>query len=161
MKAAHDVYSETNPAFCATVLAAFIDAYADSVGHGPDLPLAYLALPIALSSDLGPTFDGTNKKTGLPTWLQRRPEIQVGLADRINDTLGIVTEAIRFGAFTKVVVVAPEGHLWMGAVKVKASAMKALGEGPTQAIRRAERLGHWFADAGSTRTVFDAMGLTV
>jgi hypothetical protein len=48
-----------------------------------------------------------------------------------------------------------------GQEKVKKSALSALSEGPAGAIKRAERLGFWFASAGSTRTVFDMMGLTV
>ncbi len=161
MTVAHDVYSETNPAFCAFVLAAFVDAYAVTKGRGPDLATAYVALPIALSGDLGSSFDGTNKKTGLAMWLQRRPEVQIGLADRVNKTLAIVTEAVRFSAFIEVVTVETNGRLKIGPKRLKASAAKALTDQPAQALKRAERLGYWFADAGSTRAVFDTMGLTV
>jgi len=161
MRIAHDIYSETNPAFWAFALLAFIDAYTVTKGQGPDLPIAYLALPIALSADLGPSFDGTNKKTGLQVWLQRRPEVQVALAARVNASLGIVTDAIRLSAFSGVAVVGADGRLGMGQHMVKAGAIKALSEGPAQAIKRAARVGCWFADAGSTRTVFDMMGLTV
>jgi hypothetical protein len=62
---AHDIYSETNPAFCAHALLAFTAAFSSSNKDGPEVPLAYLALPIALAGDLGNTFDGTNKNTGL------------------------------------------------------------------------------------------------
>ena len=161
MTIAHDIYSETNPAFCAVALLAFVDAYSATKKQGPDMPTAYLALPIALSTDLAPSFAGTNKKTGLQMWLQRSPEVQVGLAARVNGTLDIVTQAIRFSAFSQVAVVNQNGRLVAGPHKVKASAVKALSDGPAQAIKRAERLGYWFADAGSTRTVFDIMGLTV
>lgn len=158
---AHDVYSETNPAYGVFLLATFIDAYTVTKGHGPDLPAAYLVLPVALSGDLAASFEGTNKRTGLAMWLQRRPEVQVGLADRINRTLNMVTEAVRFGAFSGAITVGTDGRMVLGPNKPKGSATKGLGDELTQALKRAERLGYWFADAGSTRVVFDTMGLTV
>ena len=39
--------------------------------------------------------------------------------------------------------------------------IKALSEEPAQQLKRAERLGFWFAAAGSTKTLFDMMGFTV
>lgn len=161
MSVAHDIYAETNPAFCAHVLSAFTISYLSLKASGPEMPVAYLALPIALSGDLCSAFEGTNKNTGLLEWLERQPLVQVGLADRINASLDIVTQAIRFGCFSGIIIVDRNGRLGLGAQKVKKSAVAALSESPTQSIKRAERLGFWFASAGSTRTVFDMVGLTV
>ena len=160
MSVAHDIYAETNPAFCACALVAFTAAYRSLNDEGPELPAAYLALPIALAGDLGRTFDGTNKNTGLLEWLERRPQVQIGLADMVNASMGIVTEGIRFGSFSRVLLVGTNGRLGLGSQKIKASAISALGDSPIRSIKRAERLGFWFASAGSTRTVFDMMGLT-
>jgi hypothetical protein len=114
-----------------------------------------------LSGDLGGAFEGTNKNTGLLEWLGRSPQVQVGLADRVNASMDIVTEAIRFGCFTRVLKVGEGARLRLGDQKLKKSAVTALSKEPAQALKRAERLGYWFATAGSTRTVFDMMGLTV
>jgi hypothetical protein len=161
MSLAHDIYSETNPAFCAHALVAFTTAFLSVNDDGPEIPAAYLALPVALAGDLGRAFDGTNKNTGLLEWLERRPQVQIGLADLVNTSMDIVTEAIRFGCFSRVLVVNPGARLGLGAQKAKKSAVAALSEAPAQSIKRAERLGFWFASAGSTRTIFDMMGLTV
>jgi hypothetical protein len=161
MKVAHDIYAETNPAFCAYALAAFTTAFLSVNDNGPEVPAAYLALPVALAGDLGPAFDGTNKNTGLLEWLDRQPQVQIGLANLINTSMDIVTEAIRFGCFSRVLVVNPGARLGLGTQKVKKRAVAALNQEPAQSIKRAERLGFWFASAGSTRTVFDIMGLTV
>ena len=118
-------------------------------------------MPVALAGDLGRCFDGTNKNTGLLEWLDRRPQVQIGLANLVNASMDIVTEAIRFGCFSRVLVVNPTGRLGLGIQKVKKSAITALSDAPAQSIKRAERLGFWFASAGSTRTIFDMMGLTV
>lgn len=161
MTVAHDVFAETNPAFCAYALIAFTDGYASIKEAGPQLLLGYLALPIALSGDLAGTFNGTNKNTGLLEWLNRNPPLHVGLAERINASMPVVTQAIRFGCFAGVLAVEVDGRICVGSRKAKKSAINGLGKAPARAIKHAERLGYWFATAGSTRTIFDMMGLTV
>lgn len=161
MTTAHDIYSETNPAFCACALAAFTKTYLSIRANGPEVPIAYLSLPIALSGDLASAFLGTNKNTGLLEWLERSPQVQIGLVERVNGSLAIVTEAIRFGCFSHVLKFDEGARLGMGDRNIKASAARALREEPGQVLKRAERLGYWFAKAGSTRAIFDMMGLTV
>lgn len=161
MKVAHDVYAETNPAYGAAALVEFAKAYLAHRPDGPETPVVYLALPVAMSAELACTFDKTNKNTGLLEWLQRSPGVQIGLAERVNASLDIVTDAVRFACFTRVLAVEGGARLRLGERKLKANALAALGDEPTQALKRAGRLGHWFAAAGSTRSVFDIMGLTV
>ncbi|WP_029007242.1 three component ABC system middle component [Azospirillum halopraeferens] len=161
MNVAYDIYSETNPAFCAYALVAFTTAYLSVNPRGPELPTVYLALPVALSGDLGGTFHSTNKNTGLLKWLERSPQIQIGLSERVNASLDFVTEAMRFGCFAQVLALDEGARLRPGGQKLKKGAVNRLSEEPAQVIKRAERLGNWFAAAGSTKTVFDMMGLTV
>ena len=161
MSFAHDLFSEVNPAFCAYALAAFSTAYSSVNEKGPELPLVYLALPVALSGDLASSFEGTNKKTGLLEWLERTPQVQIDLMERVNASLDIVTEAVRFACFSHVLTLDEGARLKAGKRKIKKSATTSLSEDPAQSLKRAERLGYWFATAGSTKTVFDMMGLTV
>jgi Family of unknown function (DUF6521) len=161
MMLAHDLYAETNPAFCTYVLVEFLKAFAEVDENGADLPLAYLALSIALSEDLAGSFEGTNKKTGLLQWLERTPQMSVGLAERVNASLEIVTPAMRYGCFTDVLVLRSDGRLNLGGATLKATEINKLDEISARAIRRAGRLGTWFATAGSTRNIFGILGLTV
>lgn len=161
MRIAHDVFAETNPAFCAAVLVEFTKGYMSYRPEGPKTPLAYIALPAALSGELSGTFDGTNKNTGLMEWLERSPKVQIALAERVNASLEIVSEAVRFGCFARLLAIAEGAHLCLGDRKLKESVVSALSGEPKQTIKHAKRLGQWFATAGSTRSVFDAMGLTV
>lgn len=161
MSLTHDVYAETNPAFCTYALVNFLQAYLTIKKTEPELPAVYLALPLALSGDLTTAFNGTNKNTGLLEWLERSPQVQIGLAGRINASLDIVTEAVRFGCFTKSIGIGEDARLLLGEHPIKQSAMKGLDGGAILAIKRSERLGYWFAMAGSTRNIFDSMGLTV
>jgi hypothetical protein len=157
---AYDVYSETNPAFGAYALVAFASAYISIDDRGPEAPLAYLALPLSLSGDIAGTFEGTNKNTGLLVWLERHPRIQVGFAARANACLEMVTETIRLSCFTEVIELNGVARLQLGSKKFQKNASRALSREPAQAIRHSQRLGYWFAATGSTRAVFDMMGLT-
>jgi hypothetical protein len=161
MKTAHDVFAETNPAFCSCVLASFVTTYFSIKKDGPELPILYLAVPIALSGEFTSTFTGTNKNTGLLQWLARNPRVQIGLSIRVNASMNIVTDAIRFACFTRILELTEVGRLNLGQKKVKRSAIKVLGDEPAQSIKHAERLGYWFAMAGSTRTIFNIMELAV
>jgi hypothetical protein len=151
MMLGHDIYAETNPAFCAYALVGFGKAYLSINEVGPELPTVYLALPVALSGDLAGAFGGTNKNTGLLEWLERRPQVQVGLAERVNASMQIVTDGLRFGCFAGVLSVAEGARLRLGDKKLK-SALNPLDSGPAQAIKRAERLGYWFAMAAPRGT---------
>jgi hypothetical protein len=161
MKLAHDIYSETNPEFCAYALVGFTAAYITMKAGGPELPTAYLALPVVLYGNLSGTFDGTNKNTGLLEWLERNPQVQVSLAERVNASMEIVTNAIRFGCFARMLKIAEGARLSLGNEKIKRKAVTALSDQPAEVLKRCERLGYWFALAGSTRVVFDMMGLTL
>jgi hypothetical protein len=161
MRLAHDVYAETNPAFCTFALTEFVKAYVSVNPAGPEMPTVYVSLPVALSGDLAAAFGGTNKNTGLLEWLERSPQVQVGLADRVNASLDIVTDAVRFGCFTEALALTHEARLQLGHAKLKKSAIGLLDDAAAQSVKRSERLGYWCAMAGSTRSVFDILGLTV
>lgn len=161
MSAAHDIFSETNPAYCACALASFAAAFVAVRHIGPELPVAYLVLPIALSGDLSSSFDGTNRNTGLLEWLERNPQVQVGITDRVNRSMSVVTGAVRFGCFARVIRLDDDARLWVGDRKFKKSAVNSMSAGTARSLKHAERLGYWFAAAGSTKTVFDMVGLTV
>lgn len=159
MAIAHDIFAETNPAYCAALLTTFVDAYRSKSDVDPDISLCYAALPLALSGDLTTTFDRTDRRTGLLEWLRRSPVIQMRLADRVNGSLDIVTEAIRFACFSHLLSINAEGKVVPGASTVPKLLSKQLSENTQQIFKNIDRLGCWLALAGSTRTAFDMMGL--
>lgn len=161
MIVAHDIYSETNPAYGTYALTMFVQGFISANSAGPELPAAYLALPVAMSADLAASFNGTNKNTGLLEWLDRSPQIQLGLADRVNRSMEIVTAALRLACFTQTLALVDGTRLQAGTQKLKKSPIAALSGDTANGIKRAERMGYWFATTGSTRSVFDAMGLTL
>lgn len=158
---AHDVYSETNPAFCAYVITAFVAAYVSAKPEGPEMVTTYASIPIALSAELESTFEGTNKNTGLIDWLARSPGIQIELVARLNESMSIVTEGLRFGFFSGTISMDEKTRLHLGAQKLKQTWRQALSLHSKNAIRHSARLGQWFAADGSTRSIFESLGLTV
>lgn len=157
---AHDVFAETNPAFCAQVLAAFTTAFQEIRLGGPEAPLAYLSLPLVISNELARTFDGTNRNTGLPVWLDRNPIVLVDLAERVDASLDIVTQGLRLGCFSQ--ILSWQGaHIQRGPVKAKKVTSASSGDAVASAMKRAERMGYWLATVGSQRAVFSMMGLTL
>lgn len=158
---AYDITAETNSAFCAYLLRNFVRDYASINAAGPEFPLAYLALPLALSGDLQGTFEGTNRTTGLAEWLFRSPAVRVELSERLNGTLEIVTTAVRFSCFSRAIELSTQGRLCLGALELPNRPITKLTPSSRQAFTRAERLGAWFASAGSTEAVFDMFGVTL
>lgn len=157
----HDVYSETNPAYCAYVIASFVSAFSLIKTEGPEMVTTYVSIPLALSGELELSFEGTNKNTGLIEWLERSPVVQIGLTSRVNESIDIVTEGLRFACFSNVIVLDDKSKLRIGPQKLKQSRQRSLSLQSRNAIKRAERLGYWFASAGSSRSIFETMGLTV
>jgi len=161
MRVAHDLYAETNPAFCAYLLAMFVSTYKAEKDIDPQVVLSYAALPLALSGDLEYTFNGTNKTTGLLEWLHRFPVIQIELSTRINASLDIVTEAIQYGCFANLLKLNTEGQLQCGSKSINKAAIKRLSNENFASFKQAQLLGAWFAKAGTARTTLNMMGLTV
>lgn len=160
MISSRDVFAETNPAFYCAVFSQFCSAYKKekSLQRPPALPLVYLIVPLAISEDLGTTFEGCNKDTGLPLWLSRNPKITIDLAKKVNSTLELTTAAVRFGCLAGRLHITPDGDL--------DSAKKALpaavsGGVASAALKRARLLGIWMATMGSPRAALEALGVSV
>lgn len=157
MITAHDIYAETNPAFCSLILASFAGGYLKTSNRNPELICAYLILPLALSQDLNESFAGTNEKTGLLVWVERSPQVRLGLAERVNSTLQITTEAVRFGCVTGSLLLAEDGRLQQGKKPIKIAGKETVKD----AVKKSRSLGCWFGATGSSRAVMTALGVTL
>ena len=160
MTTARDVFAETNPAFCCIVFAQFCLAYqkVQPAGRSPTAALIYLLLPIAISEDLAPTFEGCNKDTGLAVWLSRNPKVVADLARKVNLTLEITTVAVRFGCVTGTLCLTSDGDVKSALNKIPAS---VTGGVAGAALKRARLFGAWAAAMGSPRAVLEALGVSV
>lgn len=160
MNLSRDVFAETNPAFYCAVISQFCAAYkeAQSDRRPPAIPLVYLIVPLAISQDVGPTFDGCNKDTGLPQWLSRNPRLTIDLAKKVNATLDLTTAAVRFGCLARRLHINFDGDLDTSNKTLPASVKGGVA---SPALKRARLLGIWMATMGSPRAVLEELGLSV
>ncbi|WP_428508794.1 three component ABC system middle component [Roseateles sp.] len=159
MITARDVFAETNPAFCGAVVAQFCSAYqVTRSGLAPATALIYLVVPLAISEDLAPTFDGCNRETGFTLWMGRNPKVSVDLAKKVNSTLEITTAAIRFGCIAGIFKLTLDGGVESTRKTLPAAVTNGVAGG---ALKRARLLGIWMAGMGSPRAVLEALGVCV
>jgi hypothetical protein len=118
----------------------------------------YLVVPLAISEDLAPTFDGCNRETGFTLWIGRNPKVSVDLAKKVNSTLEITTAAIRFGCIAGIFRLTTNG----GVESTRKTLPAAVTNGVAgAALKRARLLGIWMAGMGSPRSVLEALGVSV
>lgn len=160
MISSRDVFAETNPAFYSAVFSQFCSAYKQEqpLQRPPALPLVYLIVPLVISEDLGATFEGCNRDTGLPLWLNRNPKVTIDLTKKVNSTLELTTMAVRFGCLAGLLRVTLDGDL----ESAKKNLPTAVSGGvASAALKRARLLGIWMATMGSPRAVLEALGVSV
>lgn len=147
-----------NPAFCALLLRHAVKDYARERGEGMPLGLAALVLPVVLH---GRTRDAlpASTITHLHAWLEDNPEVQVGLAQRVDSMAPYTREATLFALQRRVLSVA-DGLLTAPSVRLQAYTPDP-GSEAESCIRRAGFLGRWFAKNGSPATVLALWGLRV
>jgi hypothetical protein len=160
MRLAYDLFAESNPAFGTFGLVGFCQKYHAVSKRSPELALAYLALPLALSDDLETSFEETAATTGLLSWLNRYPDVRLDLGARLDASKDIVSAAVRFGLSTKALSFNSDGTIGLGTRKAPKAPIADLPEKPKRAVKRAERLGTWMGKLGSAGTIFSAFGVT-
>lgn len=156
---AHDLFAETNPAFGVFTIVAFCRSFLERSENAPMVALLYLAVPIALSGDVQASFSGTNSRTGLLAWLNRYPEIHLGLGARLDASVPIVSASVKLGLASRALVLGENGIIGLGSnapAKVHAERLPLEAK---QVIKRAERLGTWMAEAGTAGSIFSAFGV--
>ncbi|PBC04286.1 three component ABC system middle component [Mesorhizobium sp. WSM3860] len=159
MNIAYDLFAETNPAFGTFGLVGFCRKFDAASGRSPELALAYLALPLALSDELEASFEETAATTGLMSWLNRYPDVLVDLGARLDASKEIVSAALRFGLGARALSLSADATLGLGPRRPSAAPVTDLPESPKRAVKRAERLGTWMGKAGSAGTIFSAFGV--
>jgi len=161
VKPSYDVFSETNPAYVACLIATFIKSFCRSKKDGIEIHLLYIAVPILLSGDFSDTFKKTNKNTGLFEWLERSPLVKIGLSERLNLSMSIVTEAIRLGCFTNIIKIETNGIICLGPKTLGNIGNNLRNTALEDILKISERFGNWFAHAGSSRAILNMLELSL
>jgi hypothetical protein len=156
MSLALDLYAMTNPALGCAVLWSFLDG----AETGLEYPVLFLPLPILLSSSLSASFEGTNSRTGFFAWLDRAPELAVGMAPRVTRTAEFTRRSILYGSQIGAISVNADGR-FSATDAIRESRLRQAGSTVRPLFPLARRLGSWVASVGSSRDVLYAFGITL
>ncbi len=153
-----DLFAATNPALCSVILWYFARGYRSRDSEGVPLSAILLPLPIVLSQDLASSFKGTSSTTGLLGWINKTPEVTVGLADRVERTAGYARAGLIFGVRQRVFEITSDGRV----LESKRGFLKQPNTRDSGELGRrmklAECLGKWVAEVGSIGTTFACLG---
>ena len=148
-----------NPGFCATLLWQAARGYAD-VGTGAlSFEEAFLVLPFVLHRETREALP-RNRRTSLAVWLNENPLVRGRIANRARFLVPFTKEGMSFGGVHGLLRI-DHGQLhadetWRRSVE---RSLKISSEEVRECAKKAEFVGRWFAQAGSTRTVFVLMGV--
>lgn len=159
-KKAIDVFAATNPALGAVVLRSFATGYVTEENAGVPMPLIFFPLPIVLSRRLSATMEGTNVTTGLVTWLTRRPEVCLGLSDRIDGTGAFTQESVAFGIRYGLLSIVENGRIQPNSAGLRKQIRFSARDDRGRALNLASRLGAWMGRMPSPQSIFHNFGLT-
>lgn len=157
-----DIYALTNPAFWSLALTKFVAGYQRSTREktaaGCPYPLLFLPMPLVYSREALGRFDGTNRNTGLLTWLERHPIVRATAADEIRAAKPYTQRALTF-ALAHGALVTPDG--WSYGPSSASRWRKApwpVKSDPRGAVLQAcHRLGQW-CSVTDNATIFIALG---
>lgn len=162
-RAALDVYALTNPAFWGLAVAQFVRGFANGARGSSKAtcpyPLLFLPMPLAFSQEALARFEGTNRKTGFVSWLERHPIIRATAPAEIRSSRTYTQRAVTF-ALAHTLLASSDG--WNYQV-VEARGWKRprwpIKSDPRGAVLAASlRLGQWCGDVDPA-TVFLTLGV--
>ncbi|ENY6494657.1 three component ABC system middle component [Vibrio parahaemolyticus] len=156
-----DVFVETNPAYCALILHGYIQGFQSESSQGVEFPLAFLALPISMSSNYDSSFKNTRVDTGFFTWVDRNPNIIIELVDLISDTKKITKSAIKFGAAKRIIGINSLGRLISDGENIIPPKKVATSSELGRIITKSYRFGQWLGQVNSTSTIYNHLGLEI
>ena len=156
-----DIFADLNPAYCSAVIFSFCEGFQSESDGDVDFPLILLPLPIVLSNNLKSSFDHTNINTGFFSWIDRNPQILLGLAERVEGILELTKDAIEYGVTYSVLDITDEGkccHHTMGLKKKFNFNSSSIVK---QSLTNGKRLGQWMGQINSPATIFNHLGLEI
>lgn len=154
-----DIYAATNPAFGALALHAFCSAFKINGSHTkPSYPILFLVLPILFSRKGIATFDGTNVTTGFFEWLDRHPQLKLGLAENIRSGIPYTKAALRFAIRHH--LLRTDGYEYSPVPNAPWKQYKWLASDERgHFLNCSKRLGSWVAKVPNETTIFHALGV--
>lgn len=146
-----------NPAFCSILLREAVRAYQEEQDAGLPYILAFPILPLVLHK---PTREALPRtiRTRMHVWLQDRPEIHIGFADRVRQLTGITKESIIFGVQSDLFAFDDYGDFIVSTKRFRPPLWSPDSE-PANCYKSSRFLGRWLANVGDTSTILTMWGI--
>lgn len=152
-----EVANLLNPAFCSILLRDSVETFQIENRQGMSYPLSFLILPLVLHKPTREALPRTTR-TKLHTWLQEKPEVRIGFAERARQLVPYSKEAIIFGLQTGIIEVNENGDLIPYSKRLKELSGGDEVE-PSICRKKAQFLGRWLAKAGDLPTILIMWGI--
>jgi hypothetical protein len=152
-----EVANLLNPPFCGILLREFVIAYEDERRQGVPYELVFLVLPIVLHKSTREALPRT-LRTQMHVWLQQNPNVRVQFAYRTKELTPFTKEALIFLMQRQFLTLNSQGLLATGSGKYKLTIGTRTGE-IYDCIKKAKFVGKWFAQAGSSSTIYTMWGI--
>lgn len=152
-----EVANLLNPAFCAVLITSSAIEYEKAASKGMPFPLAFFVLPLVLHSSTRSEIP-RSVVTRMHSWLQEKPEMRVGFAERMRVMLPFTREAIIFGIHARVLKLNDQGEIVKGQARIRSGDWEDSSE-PRICRQKASFVGRWLAAAGDLSTVFVMWGV--
>ncbi len=150
-----EVINNLNPAFCGEILRRSLFKYQTISKDYMPITLVYLVLPVVLHKDTRKAIGNTRKE--MHPWLQENPQIKVDFAKRVKGFENITNETLTFLYIDLSVTV------YTRCVETKNYKPKPLNSFSNEEIKdcmkKAERVGQWFARAGAPSNIYIMWGV--
>jgi hypothetical protein len=150
-----------NPAFCTSLIAKAAEEFNKKANRGLPFALGFVILPIVLHHGTRAALPSTTVTSLLP-WIQDNREQLVDFSVRVQRLRGIVKEAVLFGLQHETLILSERGELCVGPKRISATERRTalFTDEARECVDRAGFIGRWFANAGSTATIFAAWGIS-
>jgi hypothetical protein len=152
-----EIASLFNPAFCSVLIYDVVSDYEKTKGEGMPFALPFIIFPMVLHK---PTRDLLPKSTNalLFPWIQKNPQVRIGLANRARNFTPYLRESIMFCLQTGLMRIDEHGNMRMFSRYQKIE--KYAKETELFSLRKqAKLLGRWFASVNEISTLFVLLGV--
>jgi Family of unknown function (DUF6521) len=145
-----------NPAFCGEIIRRFATEYNKAKGLDMNLPyqLAFLVLPMVLHKTIRESLPKTTAKNFF-TWIEENQSLKMTFPDLIRRTVPYTKESIMFLSMYKIIKFNKLGEI---EVLEKSKSIKDINE-VTECFKKADLIGKWLANAGSSQSIFTNLGI--
>ena len=142
-----------NPAYMSIIIASIARGYRDECHNNIDFALLQIATTLFFNRAVRDRLP-RNKTNSMPGWIQENIGYLIGIYDKSNEILQYIKEGILWGHAHEVITISLDSEVIMHP-DANERFFKSIrkNNGLTKPVRSAEKLGKWFAHAGSTDTV--------